>query len=583
MKLKFQELFRALYKKIFFSIKRFPITLIIILITSIILIYYNHSYKFVSSENRELIKRFAMISSLGIPISLCVKMFFERKSKINILIKVVIYIASFTPLIYFYYLFKQGDMISITSYIAFTIAFYIIFTIVPYFYRRDNYEMYIVKLFTNFFITYLYSLILYGGLSAIIFTTDKLFNININGNIYIDILILVICIFAPVYFLSSIPKYNETVTSYSYPKVLSVLIIYIIIPIIIIYSIIMYAFFVKIIITGEWPNNLISHLVLWYSLIDVWIILFIYPLQKINKFTKNFTLWFPRIIIPIMIMMFIAIAIRINSYGITESRYFVVLAGIWVFINMVYIGFYKNSKRLFITLSLAIFSLISVLGPFSSYKLSIYSQNNRFKKILEKNHMITEYNTVKPASSISKNDILDLTSIIYYFNNNHKLTDLNYIPEKFGIDNIEDVFGFKPDYYVPGNDINNISYTLNGNEIVFPIGEYEYFIEYNNYIVKDNSIKIKDRDITITYNRNDSELKIIKKSEQVYKIYINDIVHRINEKNRGKDISSIDDMTFMDENNKIKIKLIFKNIYGTINDDKIQSLETNFYTFISIK
>lgn len=104
MKLKFQELFRALYKKIFFSIKRFPITLIIILITSIILIYYNHSYKFVSSENRELIKRFAMISSLGIPISLCVKMFFERKSKINILIKVVIYIASFTPLIYFYYL-----------------------------------------------------------------------------------------------------------------------------------------------------------------------------------------------------------------------------------------------------------------------------------------------------------------------------------------------------------------------------------------------------------------------------------------------------------------------------------------------
>ncbi|OMH20062.1 hypothetical protein AC231_04535 [Clostridium pasteurianum] len=474
-------------------------------------------------------------------------------------------------------------MISITSYIAFTIAFYIIFTIVPYFYRRDNYEMYIVKLFTNFFITYLYSLILYGGLSAIIFTTDKLFNININGNIYIDILILVICIFAPVYFLSSIPKYNETVTSYSYPKVLSVLIIYIIIPIIIIYSIIMYAFFVKIIITGEWPNNLISHLVLWYSLIDVWIILFIYPLQKINKFTKNFTLWFPRIIIPIMIMMFIAIAIRINSYGITESRYFVVLAGIWVFINMVYIGFYKNSKRLFITLSLAIFSLISVLGPFSSYKLSIYSQNNRFKKILEKNHMITEYNTVKPASSISKNDILDLTSIIYYFNNNHKLTDLNYIPEKFGIDNIEDVFGFKPDYYVPGNDINNISYTLNGNEIVFPIGEYEYFIEYNNYIVKDNSIKIKDRDITITYNRNDSELKIIKKSEQVYKIYINDIVHRINEKNRGKDISSIDDMTFMDENNKIKIKLIFKNIYGTINDDKIQSLETNFYTFISIK
>lgn len=581
MKLKFQNLFKVLVEKFFSSIKRFPITLIITFITAIILIYYNHS--FAVNETRELIKRLAMVSSLGIPISLCIKTFFERKLELNRAIKIILYIIVLMPLGYFYYIFKQNSMISITSYIGLTIVFYGTFTIIPYFYRRDNYEMYVVKLFTNLFITYLYSLILYGGLSAIIFTTDKLFNIKINGDIYIDILIVVTCVFAPTYFFSSVPKYKETITCYSYPKVLSVLIIYIINPIIIAYSIIMYAFFVKIIITGEWPSNLISHLILWYSLISVGIIIFIYPLRNINKFTKNFAIWLPRMILPIIIMMFIAIAIRINAYGVTERRYFVVLAGVWVLINMIYVGFGKNSRGTFITLTLVIFSLVSILGPFSAYELSMYSQSNRFKKILEKNNMITKENIIERSDTISKNDIIDLTSIIYYFNNNHKLSDLNYVPEKFNIDNIEDVFGFKPDYDVPGNGINNISYTLNDDEVIFSIGEYKYFIEYNNYAVKDNSMGIQRDNLIIIYNRVDSQLKIIKDNEEIYKIYINDVVYKINKENRGKDVLSVDNMTFTDENNKIKIKLVFKNIYGSINNDKIQSLETNFYTFINIK
>lgn len=588
MKLRVAHLFEALVEKFFSSIKRFPITLLFALITAIILIYQNHNYNLLTNENRDLVKRFAMVSSLGIPISLCVKMFLERKLKLMTPIKIILYSVSLIPLIYFYHIFKPGNMMSVTRYIALTIIFYVTFTIVPYFYRRYNYEMYVVKLFANFFVTYLYTLILYGGLSAIIFTIDKLFNINMDGKIYLDIFILVACVFAPAYFLSSVPKNEETITAHSYSKVISVLIIYIVNPIIIAYLAIMYAFFIKIIVTGTWPINLISHLVLWYSLIGALVVFFIYPLKDTNKFNGYFVIWFPRLIIPIIFMMFISMGIRINAYGVTEPRYFVVIAGMWVFINMVYIGFAKNIKNIFLTLSLVIFTLVSVFGPCSSYVLSMSSQNNRFKKILEKNNMIINEAVVKASDTISQNDNRDLTSIIYYFNNSHQLKDLKYVPQNFNIDDIEKVFGYKPDYTILENNpgINTINYTLNKDETIFPIQDYTYFIDYNNYTVKtntDNVANISEDDLTIVYVRGGSQLKVMKQNQEVYMLNMNDVVNKIYDKNKGKDILSRDNMTFTDENNKIKIKLVFKNIYGSINNNRINLLEANFYIFIKVK
>lgn len=588
MKLRVAHLFEALVGKFFSSIKRFPTALFFAIVTAMILIYQNHNYNLLTNENRDLVKTLAMVSSIGIPISLCVKMFLERKLEIIIPIKIIIYAVALIPLIYFYHIFKDGNMTSITRYLALTVVFYVTFTIVPYFYKRYNYEIYVVKLFTNFFVTYLYAMILYGGLSAIIFTIDKLFNINMDGKVYLDMLILVACVFAPAYFLASVPKNEETITTHSYSKVLSVLIIYIVNPIIIAYLAIMYAFFIKIIVTGSWPINLISHLVLWYSLIGVLVVFFIYPLKDANKFNRYFVIWFPRLIIPIIFMLFISMGIRINAYGVTEPRYFVVIAGIWVFINMIYIGFAKNIKNIFLTLSLVIFTLVSVFGPFSSYALSMSSQNDRFKKILQKNNMIIDEAVVKATDLISENDNRDLTSIIYYFNNSHQLEDLKYVPKDFNVDDIEKVFGYKPDYNIIENNtrINSVNFTLNNDEIIFPIKDYTYFIDYNNYTVKTNTndgINTSEDDLTIVYTSAGSQLKVMKQNQEVYKLDMNDVVNKIYDKNKGKDILSRDNMTFADENNKIKIKLVFKNIYGSINNNRINLLEANFYIFIKLK
>ena len=101
--------------------------------------------------------------------------------------------------------------------------------------------------------------------------------------------------------------------------------LYIVIPLIAIYSAILYAYFLKIIITRSWPQGLVSHLVLWYSVLSVAVIFFITPILDRNRWAYRFKFWFSKLILPILIMMFISIGIRVKAYGITENRYFILV------------------------------------------------------------------------------------------------------------------------------------------------------------------------------------------------------------------------------------------------------------------
>ena len=182
---------RLLGKKFVASIKRFPETLLLATAAVITLIYMNH-LDYSNTGVRENLTRIAMVLALGIPLTLCVKVFFERKEKINMKVIFGSYIGIAISLI-LYYLFMLNDIntISISRYIAFTISLYLTFSFIPYFFKRTNYDFYVVTLFNRFVTTYLYSIILFLGLVAIIFTINILFMANISSRIYFDLWLIV--------------------------------------------------------------------------------------------------------------------------------------------------------------------------------------------------------------------------------------------------------------------------------------------------------------------------------------------------------------------------------------------------------
>ena len=194
-------------------------------------------------------------------------------------------------------------MVSITRYIAVSLALYLSFLFIPYLPKKEQFEMYLIKVGLGFFITVIYSAVLYLGLAAILLSIDQLLGIHVTEKAYFYTGLFVACVFAPSYFLADIPLKDQRFKQENYSKILRVLLLYIVMPLLTAYTTILYIYFIKIMVLWQWPVGLVSHLVLWYAVIVVVVLFLITPIKDEDKWANMFTLWMPKIILPILIMI----------------------------------------------------------------------------------------------------------------------------------------------------------------------------------------------------------------------------------------------------------------------------------------
>lgn len=585
--IKIKKIVKDSVKSIYDSIKRFPITIGNSLVLVIMLIIINENQFNLNEKTLEVFQRINMTIALGIPLSLCLKLIFEKKD-VNKVKEIFICILGIGVLVlYYFYLLKGFDNISITRYVGLNIFLYLAFLYIPWIKNEDCYENYIIKVLGSFFLAIIYSVVLYFGFSAIIFTLDKLFSINIEWKIYYYMSLIVFIVFMPSMFLAKIPYNNYDFSKIDYPKPLKILLLYIIIPLIIIYAAILYAYFIKIIITRNWPIGLISHLVLWYSIIAVGVIFFIHPLIDENKLAKNFIFWFPKIIIPIIMMMFFSIGIRMNQYGITENRYLVLVLGIWVLGIMIYFSATKKLKNIIIPISLSIIVINSIFGPLSSFSISKYSQNKRFENILTRNNMLSNENIVKAESEVPLKDRTETSMILEYFDENHSLNNVKYLPSNFKIGDMEKLFGFSYTYAQERNIEGDeyFYFSTDSFKTSIEINDYDYLIDMNGLI--DNEISIGDS-AKARYNTYDRAFEIIENEKIIYEKSIEDFVKIIFDKHKNTPYATeidIQDMTFEDEKGRVKVKFIFDEI--SLESDDRETIENindiNFHIVLKIK
>jgi hypothetical protein len=583
--MKIIQLIKGLLESLRNSLQRFPITIVLSTSCIILLIYMRELGLNYDDKLRESISKVTMIFALGIPLSLVIKLYFERFKDYNIRKLYLSYGGGAISLIlYYYFLLQDFNMVSTTRYAGFTLIFYLIFLFIPYIPDKDDFELYIIKIFTRFFTTIIYSVVLFLGIAAILFTLHELLGFNIKSDMYYYSWLIVVGVFAPTFFLAGVPYNFEKFRLQDYPKLLKVLILYIVMPLITIYTAILYVYFGKIIITTQWPQGLVSHLVLWYSVIAAIVLFFISPLRQESTWVDNFMKVFPKIILPLIIMMFISIGIRINAYGVTENRYYVVVLGLWVFTVMLYFSLRKNLRNIVLLISLAIITLISVFSPISSYSVSKYSQNKRLYSILQRNNMIKENTIIKESEKISEEDKREVSSIIQYFSSNHNLEDVKLLPKGFKIEQMEHVLGFKySDEYNYNND-GFFYFNSLRNFNAIDIKGYDYLLDSRNgnYDSSNNS------SITMNFNYELGTIKIKKDEKEIYSkdltYFANELIEKygINENREGV---PLEEMIFTDENNEIKAKIQFLHMAGrkNISTGKIDSKGFEFYILVKMK
>ncbi|MEQ8879981.1 MAG: DUF4153 domain-containing protein, partial [Cyclobacteriaceae bacterium] len=115
-------------------------------------------------------------------------------------------------------------------------------------------------LFLRFLLSALYSATVYLGLMLALFALDNLFQVDIEEKRYAELFFFMAGVFNTWFFVAGLPadyaKLDEEVT---YPKGLRTFILYVLIPLIGLYFLILYSYSVKIIVGWNWPSGIIVY------------------------------------------------------------------------------------------------------------------------------------------------------------------------------------------------------------------------------------------------------------------------------------------------------------------------------------
>jgi hypothetical protein len=282
-------------------------------------------------------------------------------------------------------------------------------------------------LLLRFLTAFLYSSVIYIGLSLALLAMDKLFGLNIDFKWYGDLWVCIAGIFNTIFFLAGFPgDYAGLETKQDYPKGLKIFTQYVLIPIITVYILILYAYMFKILFSRQWPYGWVSYLVLAFAIAGILSLLLIHPIrnEENNKWILGYNKFFYIAMCPLIILLFLAIERRIGDYGITEERYFDFVLACWLALVCLYFLFSKTKNIKRIPISLCIFVLFSSFGPWGAFSVSLRSQMSRLNHYLEKNKLLSVGKIVPAKDSIPTKDENEIISIVTYIVNIHGYHEL---------------------------------------------------------------------------------------------------------------------------------------------------------------
>ncbi len=249
---------------------------------------------------------------------------------------------------------------------------------------RDVWE-YNRRLFTGFLKAAVFSAVLYFGVLIALMALKQLFGVDFPNSLYLD------CWFVATLLINTWIFAGEVESEVTfgewqggYPKVLKVFAQFVLTPIVFVYLLILTAYLVKVIATGQWPSGWIGWLVASVAASGLLGFLLVHPLR--DEPGEGWIRFYSRVLfiglIPAALMLLAAFWQRIEPYGLTEMRIVGVLLGFWLLLLAARFIFRPDTGIRVIPLSLALVLLVTIGGPLGLTHLSVASQGKRFAKMI---------------------------------------------------------------------------------------------------------------------------------------------------------------------------------------------------------
>jgi putative membrane protein len=596
------------------GVERFPLTILCGIIVFLLSVYVIENSDMKNHNLLSEIHKMLTLIGLSLPLTAALELIREKylsdKNKCIIRVLNVVITVIFIIFYRFYYLNgkdKAGILIlnNIEKLIATGIIFFLLFLLVPIIGKKDEEEKYFQSVVVDKTVTILYSMVLFLGLTAVFLTVDGLSLIKLKEQIYIEIWLFVVFVFAMIFFASKLKKVDENLEEYEIHKIFRFLIYFIVIPLITIYTGILYIYFGKMLITKSWPQGLVSHLILWYTIFSLFIMIMVTPMREKDLVAKIFKNYFPFISVPLLILSIVSISKRISQYGVTELRYFIVLLGIWLIFCMVSSIFKARLSVILISLIAVVY--ISVFSPINNRRITIMSQNKRLERILIKYGLLKDGKLVK-NSGLNENQKYEITDVLNYILGIRDRKDgvgnlypfgkedgkpykkIEEFEKEIGIDDSWYKYKYSASEYFTVFVINE-NMLNNQNNNIEEVKGYEYIISgLDGYNFQENSVKeyygkypvkISKNNISV-YNENKEELIKIEISE-ILKGILNkpEIQQRINKPKEEIKDSVVPEniLEFIGENEKVKYRIKMKQISVRGEENKKAEITNYYYNF----
>lgn len=593
----------------FDSAKRFPLSLLSAIVGTMLAVYLTEVERF---EDNIPLLNLVLTMALGISLFLCVDLFAE-KHHLNPAKRSLGWLAALVILGLIYISFPtdlapSNTRVPYIRYTVYLLAIHLMVAFLPFLRKSDSAESFWdfnKILFIRLVIAQFFSFVISSGISLAMAAINELFKADIQPQTFAQMYILSFGIFNTWYFLAGVPMdFRKEITAPEYPKGLKIFTQFILIPLLLIYLTILYFYGGKIILLWDWPEGIVSYMIIAISVLGIFTNLLLFPVQdqKETGWIKTFYKAFYFLLLPLIVLLFIAIGIRIGDYGLTVNRYIITLMGIWLsFISIYFILGFKNIKTIPISLSIAM--ILSSFGPWGMFSMSEKVQVDRLESLLTKSEILQEnkiQNEVKwtvdpkgkiiptssiPSKKLPQEDLDEINSIIQYLENYHGMgsilpwfeQDLKAILDEAEEKSTRYEWPVYSKLIVESMGLEFIPSGMIGSknqELRF----YSFFAEENS------SISLEDYDVMVRFQLNsesepiqltlaesnspieieqtDDLILTLKKDNLVHQIRLEDLVNQLIETNGNKAGEAIDpELLKIDTSfSNLKIRIYFTQI-----------------------
>jgi hypothetical protein len=424
-------LFKNWNEKLKLVLVRFPLSLLFVLGTSVLFVLKIHDYKVDISEFMWPLFLGGVFLSIATTL-LCEEM---RNKLMAILVEVLVVLIW---LICCLALPKHLQAVHIYQVIVVSVSFAISIFFIAFLKKEHEIPFwnFAYNILVLLLVTYLFASVLMGGLGLALLSLDKLFHVVINEKVYGYLNVFCFVIFAPVYWLASIPYADEKFDNHvQFNKVLKILGLYILLPILCIYLSILYVYMFQIITKWELPNGWVSTLVSALGIGGLLTMIILYPLhiRGENRTVEWQAKYFPVALLPLLVLMFIAITRRLDDYGMTINRLYVLLLNLWLFGVSIWLSIVRSKYIKWIVVSFVLVAFLSSVGPWSIGNIVKHSLQQELKSRLSGLHLLEKAGVVKVkipvivVDSVSRDRIVEIT---------------NYLVDTYGNESLQYLFAY---------------------------------------------------------------------------------------------------------------------------------------------